>query len=384
MSLNGETIKEDLVLQKQDITHPDSMITVFYGLVEACQDAWAEQSETGTVSRAFSGILYSDLLRAAVQLEEFEFFEEAAKNRNMTENVPLAFFTWLRQWVGCEHNESASRMNQIRAGLRHCLPSFFEDRFAAIQAFAPLEGSGRKCAAISQFAERELTSGVYDSNPSHLCRSDGLAMVKSARYFDDARFFISECVAQRIFTCYNDPEVVFGFLFQIQQDGIQGIPQEDAAIICHSIAADFLSRATPEEWRSRPAIEALFKKGSPEERSAVNGEHIAEFLSAFLEANPEDEELVLDFLANLIETLPGLHARELPGLWIPFLAALTHILASNDIPFTEPVCQNLYSTFITKLVDEFVGHEPPEVSDYVRPGVSGGCYYCVEVNAFLV
>lgn len=98
----------------------------------------------------------------------------------------------------------------------------------------------------------------------------------------------------------------------------------------------------------------------------MKGEDIVEFLSIFLEENPEDDGLVLEFMENLIETLPDLHVRLLTSLWMPFLSALTHILASNNIPFTDLVCQNLYLTFITKLVDDFVGHEPPEVSHNLR------------------
>ncbi|CAH0051687.1 unnamed protein product [Clonostachys solani] len=352
---------------------PNPPKIVFYALVEACQDAWDEQSESGTTSLALSGIVYSDLLRAAVQLEEFEIFKEVAKKRSMKDTAPVAFFTWLREWVGYDDNEAALRFKRIRVGLRYCLPSCFDDLFAAIEAFVPLEGSGSSCPTIAQFAQSELCSRAQQAEPSHLSKSDGRALVKSARYFGNTGFFISEdmliisgSVVKILSLCYDDPEVIFGFVFQIQQDGIKGIPQEEAALISHSVAADLLKNAKPGEWRPRPVIESLFTKGSPEERSAVKSEDIAEFLSIFLEANPEDDGLVWEFLSSLIQTLPDLNLRQLTSLWIPFLSALTNILASNSIPFTDPVYQKLYLTFITKLVDNFVGHEPPEISGNVR------------------
>lgn len=162
--------------------------------------------------------------------------------------------------------------------------------------------------------------------------------------------------------CFLDPEIIFGFLSQTYQDAIEGIPLKNAAVAAHTVAADLLIHAKPETWRPRPVTESEFGKGSPEERSAVKGEDIPEFLCIFLEDNPEDDGLVWEFMENLIQTLPDLHVRSLTSLRIPFLSALTHIPASNNIPFTDPVCQNLYLTFITRLVDDFVGPEPPELA----------------------
>ncbi|CAG9984729.1 unnamed protein product [Clonostachys byssicola] len=344
---------------------PNPPHNVFYALVEACQDAWAEQSESGTASWAFNGVVYSDLLRAAVQLGEFDFFEEVAKNRDMRDNVPLEFFTWVREWVGYDRKEAASRFEQIHAGLPYCLPSNFDDLFATIEAFAPLDKRSHNCLVAARFTYEVLWHRAQEPDPSHLSKSDGRAMVKCARYLA-ARSFLSEVAVQKLSQCYDDPEIIFGFLSQIKEDMIEGIRQPTIVIAAHTVAADLLINANPGEWQSSPVIESLFGKGSVEERSAVKSEDIAEFLSIFLEHNPEEYGLVLNFMENLIEALPDLQMRSLTSLWIPFLSALTRILTSNNIPFTDPVCQTLYLTFISKLVNDFVGHEPPELSDSLR------------------
>ncbi|CAH0020807.1 unnamed protein product [Clonostachys rhizophaga] len=86
---------------------------------------------------------------------------------------------------------------------------------------------------------------------------------------------LTSTVAEKVSQCLLDPEVVFGFLSQIHQDAIEGIPQKNAAVVANAVAAALLIHAKPETWRPRPVIESEFGKGSPEERSAVKGEDIA-------------------------------------------------------------------------------------------------------------
>ncbi|CAI6099444.1 unnamed protein product [Clonostachys chloroleuca] len=235
---------------------PSPRANVFYALVEAYQDAWAEQSESGTTSWA--------------------------SQRDMNDNVPLAFFIWLWEWVGNDGSEAASRFEQIRVGLRYCLPSYFDDLFAAIEAFAPPEDSGHNCATMletnSGTEPKSLNLGVWANQ-----------------------------------TCFLDPEIIFGFLSQTYQDAIEGIPLKNAAVAAHTVAAALLIHAKPETWRPRPVIQSEFGKGSPEERSAVKGEDIAEFLSIFLEDNPEDDGLVWElwkislkhFLTSMCDLSPA-------------------------------------------------------------------------------
>lgn len=121
--------------------------------------------------------------------------------------------------------------------------------------------------------------------------------------------------------------------------------------------------------------------------TATNPQDLVDTLSTLPVDEPGsmDGELFSEFVERLNELAPwnDIPTQVLENLWVPFLRHLIPILKLRNIPFAHPRYQKLYQTVLDAYSRRFVGIEPTEDRNLVRPTVSCPCRDCTWLNGFL-
>ncbi|KAK4463495.1 hypothetical protein QBC42DRAFT_337508 [Cladorrhinum samala] len=375
-----------------------------------CGSVWNDQPKTydlgsyGAASKPqISGDTYQEILKAAINLGRFSFFEEGAGKHDGC--LPPEFFPWLRRWL-CD-GDVDERFRLIEKGLNLAVQPY---KFLAHRARVVIALLGEPPVApntpdiLVQWGRatlRELVESLKSWTATGILSlggKDGSLLVVLSRYFEDPMHFIKDSVVPILDAKRHPASFTLDFMARLKSDATKGLlPAEEVNQLYYTLAKSFIERAPIGTARSKEGV-VLAETKRPryfgytpttyddkthtdaQIRTALNPESLITFFSSLL----PHQELLTSLVTKLITSANKIpHFADFHHLWLPFLRILIPILQTNKIPLTTLPYQTLYHTFLLEYLKTYVQKNPTTSTSLVRPTVSCPCGDCWSLNRFL-
>lgn len=155
-----------------------------------------------------------------------------------------------------------------------------------------------------------------------------------------------------------------------------------------NIALKFLASCKFEEvlsLRPRPPVPGTITTPSRGGEWFVTPDQLLTFLSDSIEMSADEPNGFLDQVWTRLFMLDykRMWPVDIQCSWIPLLQGLVNLLPRAGYALTDPLCRELYHSFLEVYIETYVGKPPTQSRSYVRSGVNCSCQDCRFVNAFL-
>ncbi|KAI8161302.1 hypothetical protein K4K49_000467 [Colletotrichum sp. SAR 10_70] len=336
----------------------------------------------------------SDLLEAAVQLREWDFFEKIAADPHGLINSYI--YEWLSKQVG----EGKVSFQDIKKGLTSMVLGCekFSLRVHMVESFAP-NGSPVLTDEVREWALDMFSKGLAISSASgSFVGSDGLAAILAARRYADFAW-LNSTVVPIIENYLNIPAFALDFLsalFMITKKKI--FPVQEGVQLYKRIAKQFISQLDfntvygdrPEEKnmprKRRKDVSGQLGPGAEYNYDlAVHPDTLADFFSHLIKlSTPPQEDLVVPLAIKLVGHAKHMKWNDFHPLWLPFLRELIERLESHKVPLTTPRYRQIAGAILEAYRDTYLGEKPSTQARDDNARVSP-CYCgdCDILNEFL-
>ncbi|KAI8295865.1 Nicotinate catabolism cluster-specific transcription factor [Colletotrichum sp. SAR 10_98] len=337
------------VVQTLDDLSTESEFDVFLAALELKEEGTVEYDH-GTYSYPLvPHYEISDLLEAAVQLREWEFFEKIAADPHGLINSYI--YEWLSKQVG----EGKVSFQDIKKGLTSMVLGCekFSLRVHMVESFAP-NGSPVLTDEVREWALDIFSIGLAISSASgSFVGSDGLAAILAARRYAD-------------FAWLNSTQ----FISQLDFNTVYGDRPEE--------------RNMPR--KRRKDVSGQLGPGADYNYDlAVHPDTLADFFSHLIKlSTPPQEDLVVPLAIKLVGHAKHMKWNDFHPLWLPFLRELIERLESHKVPLTTPRYRQIAGAILEAYRDTYLGEKPSTQARDDNARVSP-CYCgdCDILNEFL-
>ncbi|WQF83243.1 Putative prolyl 4-hydroxylase alpha subunit, Fe(2+) 2OG dioxygenase domain-containing protein [Colletotrichum destructivum] len=342
------------------------------------------------------GHLISKILRAACQVEQWDFFESAAGVFQGT--LPHEYYKLLHKQVG----DGKVPFDMVKTGLASTVIGckYFWQGYSAIEAFAPIDE--RPSDEIREWVQKTLVKSLTGAARSaSFVGVDGMAVAVSAQKYADLDW-LSSTVVPLIEDHFTVPAFALGFLsallLSIRQ---KAFPAKVTAKLYKRLAKNFVAKLDfstihgdrPEEETQKAARHSYWHTApapalTADKYLAVTPDTLADVFHALLIlSSPPREDLAMLLAMKLASFAPKMQAADFHPLWIPFLQKLLVILKTTKTPLTTPRYQQIFGAILESYRENYVGQKPSTPAS----GPSGGmclrlncpCHDCRQLEAFL-
>lgn len=186
-----------------------------------------------------------------------------------------------------------------------------------------------------------------------------------------------------------------GFLFSLQLRGVEEklLPLEESLKLYQTIARSLISSTDFAKVQSHTSLrEELYKRrhtfssikpARSELRMTLEGPELLCFFVAVMRNSTETEDLLSLLISKILSDEPKFSGTELKVLWFPLLRKFLPEMRADNVPLDTPQYQQLYCAIFKAFLNRFVGREPINDGNLVRPQVSCRCEDCGLLNEFL-
>ncbi|KAK1965675.1 2OG-Fe(II) oxygenase superfamily protein [Colletotrichum sublineola] len=315
------------------------------------KDVWMRASALAITARRKMDVkTVSKMLQAAIQLEQWEFFENTAKN--VRGNLPAEYYTWLREQVV----EGKAPFDKVKTG--------------------------------------SLTSSSCES--ACLTWHDAKSIIASTKKYADFDWLSSVYFIMPAFTLE-----FLSTLFSYARG--KKFPVKEALELYKRVVKDFVAKldfgkvhGTKTEEQTPKAPRRSYGQTAPESTTVThNNLAVAptSLLNLFFDliklSRPPHEDLVMPLAMKLVGFAPKMQPADFNPLWIPFLQQLVAVLEKTMIPLTIPRYQQIFGAVLESYCDNYVGQKqvtqaPALHGDmHVHARSRCACHHCCTLNRFL-
>ncbi|OHE96456.1 2OG-Fe(II)oxygenase superfamily protein [Colletotrichum orchidophilum] len=347
--------------------------------------------------------IMSKVLRSAVAMEEWDFFEKVAEMKSK-KDLRGALRPDYYQWLYAQVSEGRVAFSQIKKGLASTISMdqhFFES-CKAIEAFAPIDQP--LSDEIREWARDTLTKSLkVIADTTTFLRPDGLAVVASAEKYADFEWLSSVAMPLIEELLGRTPAFALEFLSALLSSARRkAFPVTQAVNLYKRLAKNLISMLDLNTVHGPRADDPVHKAARfrydqraplpppPDHHLALNHVALADLFSGLikLESSPPQEDLALPLALKIVSHAPNMHALDFPVLWIPLLRELLSVLEATKTPLDTPRYQQIFAAVLEAYRDNYVG------AGYARPpsGQPGSgmylvqfccCSDCSKLDAFL-
>ncbi|KAK1701397.1 hypothetical protein BDP55DRAFT_762977 [Colletotrichum godetiae] len=354
----------------------------------------------------------SRMLRSAVALKDFEFFEKVSESRIDKEGerpLPASYYQLLYDKV----SDGEVAFSHIKKGyvfyavLCPMLPTFvlinhvtvvssltstvlkgrqFFEICETVWAFAPPDQP--LSDEIREWARATLTKGLKDiADAAIFIRQDGLALVMCAERYADFEWLSSVVMPLIEELLVSTPAFALEFLSALLSGARRkAFPVTQAVNLYKRLARDLISMLDLEKVHGPRGDDPAHRAArntygrtaphAPDHRLALTHVAVADLFSGLIKlaSSPPQEDLVLPLVLKIVSHAPKMQPLDFPVLWIPLLRELLAILEATKTPLDTPRYQQLFAAVFEAYRDNYVGSKP------VRPpsGQLGSGMYLVQ------
>ncbi|KAK1985924.1 2OG-Fe(II) oxygenase superfamily protein [Colletotrichum cereale] len=363
------------------------------------KDVWTRTSGlAGTAWPAMDGKTISKILRAAIQMEQWDFYESTAGK--IRGNLPSEYYTWLREQV----SEGKVPFDKVKTGLASTIIGciLFFERCDALETFAPADQP--LTDEIRQWVRETLVRGLTASTESDcLTWLDGKSIVASTKKYADFGW-LSSIVVPLIEDHLIVPAFTLEFLSTLFAYAMEKVfPVKEAVGLYKRLARDFVAKldfskvhgTRTEEQIPKAPRHSYGQKATASTTAAYNNRAVtpAALLNLFYGliklSRPPHEDPIMPLAMKLVSFAPKMQPDDFNPLWIPFLQQLITVLQNTKTPLTTPRYQQIYGAVLESYRDNYVGQKPSTQTS----GLHGGtlvqalsrcaCLNCCRLNQFL-
>ncbi|EQB54196.1 hypothetical protein CGLO_06000 [Colletotrichum gloeosporioides Cg-14] len=361
---------------------------------KALQDIWDTSICQPGSTVALTNTEISDLLEAAVQLREWDFFEKIAADPHGLIN------SYIYEWLSKQVTEGKVSFQDIKKGLTSMVLGCekFSLRVHMVESFAP-NGSPVLTDEVREWALDIFSKGLAISSASgSFVGSDGLAAILAARRYADFAW-LKSTVVPIIENHLNIPAFALDFLsalFMITKKKI--FPVQEGVQLYKRLAKQFISQLDfntvygdrPEEKnmprKRRKDISGQLGPGADYNYDlAVHPDTLADFFSHLIKlSTPPQDDLVVPLAIKLVGHAKHMQWNDFHPLWLPFLRELIERLESHKVPLTTPRYRQIAGAILEAYRDTYLGEKPSTEARDDNARVSP-CYRgdCDILNEFL-
>ncbi|KAF0329831.1 hypothetical protein GQ607_003004 [Colletotrichum asianum] len=352
---------------------------------KALQDIWDTSICQPGSKVALTSTEISDLLEAAVQLREWDFFEKIAAEPHGPINSCI--FEWLSKQV-CEGKVS---FQDIKKGLTSMVLGCekFSLRVHMVESFAP-NGSPVLTDEVREWALDIFSKGLAISSASgSFVGSDGLAAILAARRYADFAW-LNSTVVPIIENHLNIPAFALDFLSALFMITKKKIFRRLAKKLISQLDFNTVYGDRPEEKnmprKRRKDISGQLGPGADYNYDlAVHSDTLADFFPHLIKlSTPPQEDLVVPLAIKLVGHAKHMKWNDFHPLWLPFLRELIERLESHKVPLTTPRYRQIAGAILEAYRDTYLGEKPSTQARDDNARVSP-CYCgdCDILNEFL-
>ncbi|KAK1655963.1 hypothetical protein BDP81DRAFT_13266 [Colletotrichum phormii] len=331
--------------------------------------------------------ILSKVLRSAVAMKDWDFFEKVSKKRGEKElggPLPAGYYLVLYTKVSQGEVDFSNIKNGLTSTVfrgRH----FFEI-FEAVKAFAPTDQP--LSDEIWEWARAMLTKGVKDIADSAIfVRQDGLALVTGAEKYADFDWLSSVAMPLIKELLVRTPAFALDFLSALLSCARRkAFPVTRAVKLYKWLAKELIAMLDLEKVHGPRGDDPAHKRArhtygqtapsAPDHRLALTHVALVDLFSGLIKlaSSPPQEDLVLPLALKIVSHAPKMHAIDFPVLWIPLLRELLATVEATKTPLNSPRYQQLFAAVFEAYRDNYVGSRP------VQPpsGQLGGGMYLVQ------
>ncbi|KDN63793.1 putative 2OG-Fe(II)oxygenase superfamily protein [Colletotrichum sublineola] len=336
------------------------------------KDVWMRASALAITARRKMDVkTVSKMLQAAIQLEQWEFFENTAKN--VRGNLPAEYYTWLREQVV----EGKAPFDKVKTGYVPSEPVAWEDRVnhePDILLLNMLTSTGFPlCTYRKTIPSRRRAHSFYNVVP-----------------LIEDQFIMPAFTLEFLSTLFSYAR---GKKF----------PVKEALELYKRVVKDFVAKldfgkvhGTKTEEQTPKAPRRSYGQTAPESTTVThNNLAVAptSLLNLFFDliklSRPPHEDLVMPLAMKLVGFAPKMQPADFNPLWIPFLQQLVAVLEKTMIPLTIPRYQQIFGAVLESYCDNYVGQKqvtqaPALHGDmHVHARSRCACHHCCTLNRFL-
>ncbi|TKW52228.1 hypothetical protein CTA1_12806 [Colletotrichum tanaceti] len=340
--------------------------------------------------------LISKMLRAACQVEQWDFFESIASVFKGT--LPSGYYKWLRKQVG----DGKVPFDRVKTGLASLVigSQYFWQGYSAIEVLAPIDE--RPSDEIREWVRETLVKSLTGAARSaSFVGVDGTVVIMSAQKYADFDWLSSTVVPlieDHFTTAAFALEFLSGLILSVRQ---KALPVKETAKLYKRLAKNFIARldfstihGKRSEEQTRKAARHSYWHTAPaptlttDKNLAVAPDTLADLFCALLNlCPPPREDLAMPLVMKLVCFAPKMQAADFHPLWIPFLQKLLAILKTTKTPLTTPRYQQIFGAILESYRENYVGQKPSipssGPSNGMYPRLNCPCHDCRQLEAFL-
>ncbi|KAK2014117.1 2OG-Fe(II) oxygenase superfamily protein [Colletotrichum eremochloae] len=357
------------------------------------KDVWMRASALAIKARPKMDVkTVSKMLQAAIQLEQWEFFENTAKN--VRGNLPAEYYTWLREQVV----EGKAPFDKVKTGLVSNILGCrrFSQRCTVLGLFAPADQP--LAEDIRQWMRETLIRSLTSSSCESACLMwhDAKSIIASTKKYADFDWLSSVYFIMPAFTLE-----FLSTLFSYARE--KKFPVKEALELHKRVAKDFVAKLdfgkvhdTKTEEQTPKAPRRSYGQTAPESTTVTHNDLAVaptSLLNLFFDliklSRPPHEDLVMPLAMKLVGFAPKMQPADFNPLWIPFLQQLVTVLEKTMIPLTTPRYQQIFGAVLESYCDNYVGQKqvtqaPALHGDmHVHARSRCACHHCCTLNHFL-
>ncbi|KAK1596852.1 2OG-Fe(II) oxygenase superfamily protein [Colletotrichum navitas] len=363
------------------------------------KDVWTRTSALTGVARPEMDInTISKMLRAAIRMDQWEFFESMAGN--IRGNLPFEYYMWLREQV----SEGKVPFDKLKTGLAFNVLGgrLFFHVCTALELFAPADQPLTE--EIRQWVRETLVRGLIASTESAcLTCHDGTSIVSSVKkyaYFDWLSSVVMPLIEDRFITpAFTTEFLATLFNYAVKND----FPAKKALELYKRVAKGFVENldfskihGTQTEEQIPKAPRHSYGQTTPES-NIVAYNHLAVtpaalaslFYGLIKVSRPPHDDPVMPLAIKLVSFSPKMRSADFDPLWIPFLQELITVLEKLKIPFNTPRYQQIFGAVLESYRDNYIGQKPITQTSALHGGMHVharsccACLNCRILNRFL-
>ncbi|KAK2047855.1 2OG-Fe(II) oxygenase superfamily protein [Colletotrichum somersetense] len=361
------------------------------------KDVWTRSSALTRRARPETDVnIVSKTLQAAIQMEQWKFFESVAGNS--CGSLPSEYYKWLREQI----NEGKMPFDKVKPGLTSSVLGwkFFFEKYNALDFFAPTDQP--QTEDIRQWVRETLVRGLAASSESaSLTRHGARPIVESAKVYADFDW-LSSVVVPLIEDQFIVPAFTLEFLGALFMNAKE-FPVNEALELYKRVAKDFVVKLDFSKIHGTKTVEQASKAprysyGQTAQEAAIAAHNnlavtpvglLNLFYSLINLSRPPHEDLALPLAMKLVSFAPKMQPSDFEPLWIPFLHKLMAVLEKTQTPLTTPRYQQIFGVVLESYRDNYIGQKPGIQASKLYNGMPilarshCLCLDCQKLNIFL-